>query len=737
MGVRLAGDGVDVVIPAGHTTAVEFCLIDQPHTPDQSERRVSLFGPSNGVWHAHIPGVSTGQRYGIRAYGPWDPVAGHLYNPAKLLLDPYAKAIDGLPLLSPALYAHQVDSQLLPACEPWEPNPDDSAPFMAYGQVIAENCFDWGEVARPEVPWDQTVIYEAHVRGLTMRLEEVPPALRGTYAGLAHEATIGYLKGLGITSIELLPIHASMSEPHLFATGMTNYWGYSTLGFFAPNARYATAEAQAGGPEAVCRELKGMIRLLHEAGIEVILDVVYNHTCEAGLGGPTVSWRGLDNLGWYLHDGSVPARYADLTGTGNTIDFRRTEAVALALDSLRYWAREYQVDGFRYDLAVTLARGSHGFTPEHPFLVGLITDPELRGLKHIAEPWDLGPGGWQTGGFPAPIAAWNDRFRGDVRSFWLSGPKELAASRPAGNVRDLATRLSGSANLFAGRDPMCHRGPAGSVNFVAAHDGFTLRDLVTYERKHNQANGEDNRDGTEDNRSWNHGFEGPDFSPPGTDQSQTDLTVFDLGSDAVDRLRLRSIRNLMATLLFSAGVPMIAAGDEAGRTQFGNNNAYCQDNLISWVEWDLAGWQRDLRATMQFLLYLRREHPALRPATYLTGQTSPLGLPDLSWHTLAGEPVSHALWQDHAFRAIQMRRHRPEAHLCDALVLINGQLENVDAVLPATKLDHKWELTWDSTWEHPDNSGFDDLGEGPRTVESATGSVPLHLLSTRLYLARP
>ena len=733
-GVRVSGDGVDVVVGANHATAVEFCLIDEPRTPQQRESRIPLFGPAAGVWHAHIPGVGPGQRYGIRADGPWDPAAGHLYNPAKLLLDPYAQLLDGEPLLSRALHSHEVTEQLGPASDPWQRSELDSAPQMAYGVVAPVNDFDWGGVGRPDVPWDKTVIYEAHLRGLTMQCQDLPEELRGTYAGLAHQAMIDYLQALGVTTVELLPIHATMPEPHLAANGLANYWGYSTLSYFAPNARYATAQARAEGPAAVARELKGMIRLLHQAGLEVVLDVVYNHTCEVGLGGPTVSWRGLDNLMWYLHDGSVPARYADVTGTGNTLDFRRSQTVALALDSLRHWASEYQIDGFRYDLAVTLARGYGGFDPDHPFLIGLMTDPVLRGLKHIAEPWDLGPGGWQTSGFPVPISAWNDHFRGDVRSFWLAGPREIAASRPAGNARDLTTRLSGSADLFARQDPLGHHGPCGSVNFIAAHDGFTVRDLVTYEYKHNQANGEENRDGTDDNRSWNHGLEGPGPQPFNGGRGH-DLASLDLGTDAIERLRLRSIRNLMATLCFSAGIPMFGAGDEFGRTQMGNNNAYCQDNPISWVDWELASWQRDLQATVQFLLSLRRAHPVLRPAAYLTGLGSDQGLPDLGWYQMSGEQVSHECWHRPDFRAVQMLRHSPAADRRDALVLINGDLDNTDAVLPPAKLGQNWELTWDSTWEHPDDRGFADLGEGPMIVTPGVDVVPLHLLSTRLYLS--
>jgi glycogen operon protein len=512
---------------------------------------------------------------------------------------------------------------------------------------------------------------------------------------------------------------------------MVNYWGYSTLSFFSPNPRYATEAARREGPDAVARELKGMIRLLHEAGIEVILDVVYNHTCEVGMGGPTVCWRGLDNLAWYLHDGSVPARYADVTGTGNTLDFRRQLAVSMALDSLRHWCTEYQVDGFRYDLAVTLARSYDGFNSEHPFLVALRSDPVLRTRKHIAEPWDVGPGGWQTGSFPVPIAAWNDSFRGDVRSFWLSGPKELAAARPAHSARDLATRFSGSADLFASHDPMGNHGPAGSINFATAHDGFTMRDLVAFDYKHNQANGENNRDGTDDNRSWNHGVEGLIVV-----DSSLGVEGATLGLDAITSLRQRSIRNLAATLAFSAGIPMYCAGDEFGRTQWGNNNAYCQDGPISWLDWEWSHWQRGLIETFRYLFAPRRSHPALRPSAYLTGAPTSDGLPDLGWYTFSGQAVGAHQWNDPAFRQVQMLRHSPSVASRDALVLINGALDGADCQLAPAKADTLWELIWDSTWGEPADRAISEGLEGPLTAAGGE-SVPTHLLSIRLYLSAP
>jgi glycogen operon protein len=728
--VRRAGDGVDVCVTAPHATALELCLIDDPHTLAQTERRFALNGPTNGVFHGHVPSVRAGQRYGLRASGPWDPAAGHLYNPDKLLLDPYGHGIDGVPILAPSLYAHQVDASLAPVGWPWTPDTRDSAPHMAYS-VVVDDAFDWCGVGRPAIPWEQTVIMEGHVKGMTMTREAIPPELRGTYAGVAHSATIQHLKSLGVTSLELLPIHASMSEPHLARAGLTNYWGYSTLAFFAPNPLYATAAARAAGPDAVIREVKGMIRLLHEAGIEVILDVVYNHTCEVGMAGPTVCWRGLDNLAWYLHDGAVPARYADVTGTGNTLDFRRQIAVSMALDSLRHWATEYQVDGFRYDLAVTLARAYDGFDSEHPFLVALRSDPVLRTRKHIAEPWDLGPGGWQTGSFPAPITAWNDSFRGDVRSFWLSGPKELSAARPASSARDLATRLSGSADLFGSTDPMGDHGPMGSINFVTAHDGFTMRDLVTFDYKHNQANGEANRDGSEDNRSWNHGVEGLILY-----DWEAGIEGVSLGLDTIASLRQRSIRNLAGTLAFSAGVPMYVAGDELGRTQWGNNNAYCQDGPISWVDWELAIWQRELEETFQFLFALRRTHPALRPARFLTGAPTADGLPDLGWYGFDGVPATPRHWNDPRFRRVQMLRHSPQLTARDALLLVNGALDSTECVLAPAKSGAVWELVWDSTWDEPGDRAASDGLEGPLVAEGGQ-LVPSHLLSLRLYLSTP
>jgi isoamylase len=761
LGVHLAGDGVDVAVQASHATAVELCLVEAVDAVDEDdgadrgdvgggavasrfrERRVALEGPAFGVWRAHVPGVRAGQRYGFRVHGPWDPAAGLRHNPAKLLVDPYARGLVGELVDDPAIRGHA-------GADPYGPADDrDSLAFVPHSVVVAEPT---GPVApRPHVPWSETVVYEAHVRGLTQRLEALPEHLRGTYAGLAHPVTIEHLRSLGVTTIELLPVHANVPEPHLLASGRTNYWGYSTLGFFAPHAAYATRAAQAAGPGAVLDEVRGMVHLLHEAGLEVLLDVVHNHTCEGGADGYHLSWRGLDNAVHYLHDGATPARLADVTGTGNSLDFRRPAVVRAALDSLRYWAETVGVDGFRFDLAVTLGRGESGFDPDHPFLVALQTDPVLSGLKLVAEPWDVGPGGWRTGQFPPPMAEWNDRFRDAVRQFWLADAREASHGRPGHGVRDLATRLAGSADLFGRSDPPLLRGPVASVSYVTAHDGFTLADLVAYDHKHNLANGEGNRDGTNDNRSWNHGLEGPVSTPDATttvsgaagggtgavpeDPHGADGSALGPGVE-IAPLRRRSIRNLFATLVLAAGTPMITAGDEMGRTQRGNNNAYVQDGETSWVSWDLSPWRKDLLATARYLLALRREHPALRPDTFYTGRPVPgshvPGVPDLVWFDADGELLDHATWHDPQVRTLQMLRTAPEPGASDVLVVLAGSLDAVDVTLPSVRAAagealERWSLVWDSDWEHPDDQGDEDARAGDVVV--------LEPLSVRVYVS--
>ncbi|NLF03696.1 MAG: glycogen debranching protein GlgX [Actinomycetales bacterium] len=720
LGVHVAGGGVDVAVHAAYATGVDLCLLDEDGAGGWHERRVPLEGPEHGVWSAHVAGVGPGQRYGFRVHGPWEPAHGLRHNPHKLLVDPYARGLEGDVDLAGPVTGHLTDAD--GAGDPLgDLDTRDSLGSVPLSVVVGPSPAG-ARPPRPLVPWDRTVVYEAHVRGLTKRLSGVPEHLRGTYAGLAHPVTIDHLHRLGITTLELLPIHAISSEPALRRRGLTNYWGYSTLGFFAPHAGYATAAAQAEGPDGVLRELRGAVDLLHGAGIEVVLDVVYNHTCEGGVDGLHVSWRGLDNTGYYLHDGSWPARIADVTGTGNTLDFRRPHVIGMALDSLRYWVSEIGVDGFRFDLAVTLGRGHSGFDPFHPFLVALQTDPVLRGAKLIAEPWDVGPGGWQTGGFPAPFAEWNDRFRNAVRTFWLADPARAAHGHAGHGLAELATRLSGSVDLFGHGEIPLARGPLASVNFVTAHDGFTLADLVTYEHKRNFANGEDNRDGTNDNRSWNHGIEGP-------------LPHGELAGEVAD-LRRRSMRNLLGTLLLSAGVPMITAGDELGRTQGGNNNAYAQDNEISWIDWDLESWQRDMLATTCHLVALRAEHPVLRPTAFFQGAPhdgDPASDPDLTWFDAAGTPVDHAQWHDPAVHVLQMLRTVPDGEGRDALLVGNGALDLAEVIV-APGATGAWELVWDSTWEHPSDASSSD-NNGSAHPE-AGDEITLDPLSLRLYLSR-
>ncbi|UNX53957.1 glycogen debranching protein GlgX [Georgenia sp. TF02-10] len=734
LGAHLVGDGVDVAVVASRADRVDLCLLDLATDGSLAERRYRLRGPVDGIWHGHVPGVRAGQRYGFRVHGPWDPGAGLRHNPAKLLLDPYARGLAGEVTLAPAVYAHTVDEDGQPVDGGTHRDGTDSAPFVPHAVVLDAGptpsahravrvapADPTERTARPGTPWSETVLYEAHVRGLTKTLPGVPPELRGTYAGLAHPATVAHLTGLGVTAVELLPIHASMTEPFLAATGLTNYWGYNTLAFFAPEPRYASPAARAAGPQAVLTEVKDMVAALHAAGLEVILDVVYNHTCEGGADGPTLSLRGLDATGYYLHDDAAPGRLVDVTGTGSSLDFRRTQVVGLALDSLRYWAGEVGVDGFRFDLAVTLGRDGAEFSPRHPFLVALATDPVLADVKLIAEPWDLGPGGWRTGQFPAPMADWNDRFRNTVRTFWLADAGAMVRGQTGHDLHDLATRLSGSADLFVHGEVPGGRGPLASINYVTAHDGFTLADLVGYEHKNNHANLEGNRDGTDDNRSWNHGVEGP--VPP------------DSVAAAILPLRRRSMRNVMATLLVSAGTPMITAGDEMARSQQGNNNAYCQDNEISWVDWQPAPGRADMLATTRYLLALRREHPVLRPTRFATGR--PLAgdtVPDLAWFDAGGVPMSPDRWHDPHHRVLQMLRSGHRHGDRDALVVLSGALDQRDVVLPAGR-GTDYELAWDSAWERPAERDVAARSDPASLVAAAGETAALEPLSLRIYLS--
>jgi isoamylase len=717
LGVHLAGDGVDVGVVAAQADHVDLCLLDRGAGDQWIERRYSLAGPEHGLWHGHVPGVREGQHYGFRVHGRWDPAAGLRHNPAKLLLDPYARGVDGTLVLRGEVYGHLVDRDLNPKHPDLVRDDRDSAPYVPHGVVLEEH--PWSGAPRPFVPWNETVVYEAHVKGLTKLKPGIPEELRSTYAGLAHPAMIDHFRALGVTTLELLPIQALASEPFLIKRGLTNYWGYNTLGFFAPEPSYATRRAQELGPAAVLDEVKGMVSLLHEAGIEVVLDVVYNHTAEAGADGPHLSWRGLDNTGYYLHDGRSPATYADLTGCGNTLDFRRSRVIQMTLDSLRYWVDEVGIDGFRFDLAVTLGRDAAEFSGRHPLLVALQTDPVLSTAKLIAEPWDLGPGGWRTGQFPYPLAEWNDRFRGAARTFWLSDAGALSHGHAGHDLRDLATRLAGSADLFGHGEIPGGRGPTASLNFVTAHDGFTLADLVSYDHKDNRANLEDNRDGTDDNRSWNHGMEG-------SVSGESDAA-------AILPLRRRSIRNLLGTLLLGTGTPMITAGDEMGRTQRGNNNAYCQDSDISWVSWDLKPWRSDLLATTKYLLHLRRTHRVLRADRFSSGWfVGDDVIPDLAWYGIDGRVLDASAWHDRGNRVLQMLRSGEPFEDRDALLVLNGLLDPVEVEL-AIGRERGYSLMWDSAWEHPREIRAQAILNGVRVPPGER--IEMEPLSMRLYLS--
>ncbi|MFH9250737.1 glycogen debranching protein GlgX [Streptomyces lydicus] len=615
--------GTNFALWAGGAEAVELCLFDEA----EHETRHPLTELTHEIWHGFLPGVRPGQRYGYRVHGRWDPWTGARWNPAKLLLDPYARAVDGdfgaraepagAGLALPAqLYGHVRDwpqQQLADTVR----DDRDSAPYVPKGVVVGEDTADeggedeWRDDVRPKTPWPDSVLYELHVRGFTMRHPGIPERLRGTYAGLAHPAALEHLVRLGVTAVELLPVHQFAHEDHLVRRGLRNYWGYNSIGYFAPHAGYAatgTRGQQVG-------EFKRMVRALHDAGIEVILDVVYNHTAEAGELGPTLSLRGIDNRGYYRLAGDA-RRYADYTGCGNTLHVVQPHVLRLITDSLRYWVTEMGVDGFRFDLAAALARSMHDVDMLSPFLAVIAQDPVLRRVKLIAEPWDVGSGGYQVGAFPPLWTEWNDRYRDTVRDFWRGAQHD---------VRDLGYRLSGSSDLYAWGG----RRPYASVNFVTAHDGFTLRDLVSYEHKRNADNGENNRDGTHDNRAWNCGAEGETDDPE------------------VNALRRRQLRNLLTTLLLSTGVPMLVAGDEMGRTQHGNNNAYCQDNALSWVDWSLLEdphWRRlaDLAAR---LIALRRAHPVLRRRAFFSGRPHEQGgLRDLAWFTADGTEMTEQDW---------------------------------------------------------------------------------------------
>jgi isoamylase len=613
LGATYDGVGTNFALYSEIADQVELCLFGA----DGAEERITLREVDGFVWHGYLHGIAPGQRYGYRVHGRYDPAAGHRCNPAKLLLDPYAKAIEGNVRWDQAVFGYQFKRD-------GRPDGTDSAPFVPRG-VVASPYFDWANDRPPRTPYHQSVIYEAHVAGLTRLHPDVPDEQRGSYAGLAHPAVIDYLTGLGITAVELMPVHQFVSDGFLTDRGLSNYWGYNTIGFFAPHNAYSSS-GQLG--EQV-PEFKAMVRALHAAGIEVILDVVYNHTAEGNHLGPTLSFRGIDNTAYYRLTEPDRSYYVDTTGTGNNFNVRHPHALQLIMDSLRYWVLEMHVDGFRFDLASALARQFHEVDRLSAFFDLVQQDPVVSQVKLIAEPWDVGDGGYQVGNFPPLWTEWNGKYRDSVRDFW----RGQSAALP-----EFAARLTGSADLYDADN----RRPIASINLVTCHDGFTLADLVSYDHKHNEANGEDNRDGTDDNRSWNCGAEGP------TDDA------------AVLALRARQQRNFMATLLLSQGVPMVLAGDEFGRTQHGNNNAYCQDNELSWLHWPPAGPQpgalaprepagpADVQAAFtRQLIQLRAEHPVFRRRRFFTGPTGhdPDGHPgDIAWLRPDSSPMSDSDW---------------------------------------------------------------------------------------------
>ncbi len=601
LGAVWDGSGTNFAIFSEVAELVELCLFDD----DGVEQRVALSEVDGFVWHCYLPDAGPGQRYGYRVHGPYEPRLGHRCNPAKLLLDPYGKAVDGQVRADPALYSYVFGRNDQAAI-----NTDDSAPFMPRNVVI-NPYFDWAGDQQLRTPYHESLIYEAHVRGLTLRHPGVPEELRGSYAGLASPAVIEHLKRIGVTAIELMPVHQSVPEPFLVDRGLTNYWGYNTIGFFAPHNGYASAAA----PHGQVAEFKSMVKSLHQAGIEVILDVVYNHTAESGGLGPTLSFRGIDNAAYYRLADDDPSEYLDYTGCGNSLNVRHPHSLQLIMDSLRYWIDEMHVDGFRFDLASALARELHDVDKLSAFFDLVQQDPLVSQVKLIAEPWDVGEGGYQVGKFPPLWTEWNGKYRDTVRDYWRGEPDQLP---------ELASRLTGSSDLYE----TSARRPVASVNFVTCHDGFTLTDLVSFDHKHNDANGEQNRDGSDDNRSWNCGTEGP------SDDRQ------------VVALRDRQIRNFLVTLFLSQGIPMLLAGDELGRTQGGNNNSYCQDTELSWVDWDAADKHSDLIDFVATLSALRREHPIFRRRRFFSGLTggSIDGQRDILWLSPSGGEMTGNDW---------------------------------------------------------------------------------------------
>ncbi|MDT7782517.1 MAG: isoamylase [Pseudonocardiales bacterium] len=674
LGAGYDGVGTNFALFSEVAEYVELCLFDE----DGTETRVRLPEVDGFVHHGYLLGVGPGQQYGYRVHGPYDPDRGLRCNPNKLLIDPYAKAISNGLNWDEALYGYKFGS-------PDERNDADSAAHVPKS-VVVNPFFDWTNDRHPRTPYNETVIYEAHVRGLTIDHQEIPPRLRGTYAGLAHPVMIDHLTKLGVTAVELMPVHQFISDHTLAERRLSNYWGYNTIGFFAPHDGYSAL------PLNQVQEFKGMVRALHEANIEVILDVVYNHTAEGNHLGPTLSMRGIDNLAYYRVMDDEPKFYMDYTGTGNSLNVRTPHTLQLIMDSLRYWVTEMRVDGFRFDLASALAREFYDVDRLATFFEVVQQDPVVSQVKLIAEPWDVGPGGYQVGNFPPLWTEWNGQFRDTVRDFWRGEPATLG---------EFASRITGSSDLYQDDG----RRPYASINFVTAHDGFTLNDLVSYNEKHNEANGEDGRDGEDHNRSWNCGVEGP------TDDR------------GVLALRAQQRRNLMATMLLSQGVPMITNGDEFGRTQHGNNNAYCQDNEVSWVDWSLLDANAELVDFTSALTAFRKAHPVLRRKRFFAGRPIRKGeeLRDIAWFTPSGEEMTEQNWGDHFGKCVVVFLNGEGIPDLDArgmrvvddsfLMAFNAHDEDIQITLPDVSYGLEWTVVVDTV------SG--QVGDGQKPIVAA------------------
>ena len=665
LGASYDGAGVNFALYSQVAQKVELCLFDE----HDAETRIEMTEQNSYVWHNYIPGLQPGQRYGYRVYGPYDPMHGLRCNPNKLLLDPYAKAIEGNIDGDESLFSY------------WFKSPDDTSAMNdldsaahTMKSAVINPYFDWGNDQHPYISYHDSVIYEAHVRGMTNLNMDVPPDIRGTYAGLAYPSVIEYLKKLGITAIELMPIHQFVNDSFLQEKGLSNYWGYNTIGFFAPHNAYSSS----GERGEQVNEFKSMVKAYHHAGMEVILDVVYNHTAEGNHMGPTLSFKGIDNASYYRLVEGDQQHYFDTTGTGNSLLMRSPHALQLITDSLRYWVTEMHVDGFRFDLAATLARQFQEVDKLSAFFDIVEQDPIISRVKLIAEPWDLGSGGYQVGGFPSSWSEWNGRYRDTVRDFWRSQPSTLP---------EFASRLMGSSDLYQ----VNGRRPVASVNFITAHDGFTMNDLVSYNEKHNEANGEGNRDGESNNRSWNCGVEGPTNIPD------------------VNDLRQRQMRNMFATLLFSQGIPMICGGDEVARTQQGNNNAYCQDNEISWTNWHLDKGRKELLAFVSQLIHLRLDHPVLHRRRFFTGREpgdDSNMIPQVEWFDHTGSIMDMDDWQNtHAFSMMIYLNGSdiPEVDWYgnrmvdnDFILIFNAHYEPIMFTLPDERYGRKWQLVVDT-----------------------------------------